>query len=75
MLDWYNLIQIMASIWGIFENSVIPYITVMLTEISNRYFTFRERKYIIKVASKCSESRIVIDKNKSHEHLEIDLKR
>lgn len=31
--------------------------------------------HIIKVASKYSESRIVIDKNKSHEHFEIDLKR
>ena len=40
MINLCDFIQIVMSIWSIFEPSVMPYITATLTEISSMYFAY-----------------------------------
>lgn len=73
MVNLCDIFQIAMSIWSILEPSVIPYITMALTEISSKYFAYKREKYILSVASKYKEAHVVIDKNDAHEHIELDL--
>ena len=41
MINLCDFIQIVMSIWSIFEPSVMPYITATLTEISSKYFAYK----------------------------------
>ena len=50
MVNLCDIIQIVMSIWSIFESSVMPYITTALTEISSKYFAYKREKYILSVA-------------------------
>lgn len=73
MINLCDFIQIVMSIWSIFEPSMMPYITTALTEISSKYFAYKREKYILSVAKKYKEVHVVIDKNDAHEHIELDL--
>ena len=73
MVNLCDIIQIVMNIWSIFEPSVMPHITISLTEISSKYFAYKREKYILSVAKKYKEVHVVIDKNNTHEHIELDL--
>lgn len=73
MVNLCDIIQIVMSIWSIFEPSVMPYITTALAEILSKYFAYKREKYILSVAKKYKEVHVVIDKNDTHEHIELDL--
>lgn len=73
MVNLCDIIQIVISIWSIFEPSVMSYITTALTEILSKYFAYKREKYILSVAKKYKKARVVIDKNNAHEHIELDL--
>lgn len=72
MVNLCDVIQIVMSIWNIFEPSVMPYITTALTEILSKYSAYKREKYILSVAKKYKEVYVVIDKNDTHEHIELD---
>lgn len=73
MTDLCNLIQIFATFWSIFEPTVIPYITSALKKVSESLFTYLSRRQLYKLISKYNNCRVVIDKNDTHEHIELDL--
>lgn len=73
MVNLCDVIQIVMSIWSIFEPSVMSYITTAFTEILSKYFAYKREKYILSVVKKYKEVHVVIDKNNAHEHIELDL--
>ena len=73
MVNLCDIIQIVMSIWSIFEPSVMPYITTALTEILLKYFAYKREKYILSVVKKYKKSRVVIDRDNAHERIELDL--
>lgn len=73
MTDLCNLIQMFTTFWSIFEPTVIPYITSALKKVSESLFTYLSRRQLYKLISKYNNCRVVIDKNDTREHIELDL--
>ena len=61
------------TFWSIFEPTVTPYITSALKEMWHSLFTYLSRNQLHKLISKYIKCRVVIDKDDTHEHIELDL--
>ncbi len=73
MPDLCNIIQMFMTLWSIFEPTVIPHITTALKEIWSNLLTYKSRKQLYALISKYNKCRVVIDKDNTHEHIELDL--
>ena len=73
MTDLCNFIQMFMTFWSIFEPTVVPHITSALKEMWCSLLTYRCRKQLYKLIFKYNKCRVVIDKDDTHEHIELDL--
>ena len=73
MNDLCNFVQMFMTFWSIFEPTVVPYITSAIKEMLCSLLTYRCRKQLYKLISKYNKCRVVIDKDDTHEHIELDV--
>lgn len=73
MTDLCNFTQMFMTFWNIFGPTVTPYTTSALKEMWRSLFTYLSRKQLYKLISKYDKCRVVIDKDDTHEHIELDM--
>lgn len=73
MADLCNLIQMFMTFCSIFEPTVVPHITSALEEMWCSLLTYKSRRQLYKLISKYNKCRVVIDKDDTHEHIELDV--
>ena len=73
MADLCNFVQMFMTFWSIFEPTVVPHITMALKEMWCSLLTYKSKRQLYKLISKYNKCRVVIDKDDTHEHIELDL--